>query len=134
MKVRDYKDLQVWQKGIDVVDAAYSVTDQFPREELYGLVSQMRRAAVSIPANIAEGFMRQHTGEYRQFLYVALGSCAELETLGVIAARRTYSIAMVRAQLEEMLNHETRMLASLIRALSRVTGRGSRTTERGSDG
>ena len=128
MTVRDYKDLQVWQKGVDIVDTIYEMTDRFPREEMYGLVSQMRRAAVSIPANVAEGFARHHTGEYRQFLYIALGSCAELETLDVIAGRRSYITVMVRAQLEEMLNHEIRMLVSLIRKFSRVTSHESRVT------
>jgi len=84
MKVKDYKDLKVWQKGIDIVDKIYSVTDGFPKDELYGLVGQMRRAAVSIPSNIAEGFVRHHTKEYKQLLYVSLGSCAELDTQLII--------------------------------------------------
>jgi four helix bundle protein len=90
MKVKDYKDLKVWQKGIEVVDKIYSVTHSFPKDELYGLVNQMRRAAVSIPSNIAEGFVRQHTKEYKQFLYSSLGSCAELDTQLIIANRRNY--------------------------------------------
>lgn len=78
MKVKDYKDLKVWQKGIDIVDKIYSITTKFPKEEVYGLVLQMRKAAVSIPSNIAEGFVRHHSKEYKQFLYISLGSCAEL--------------------------------------------------------
>ncbi len=80
MKVKDYKDLKVWQKGIEIVDKIYSITDHFPKDELYGLANQMRRSAISIPSNIAEGFVRNHLKEYIQFLYIPLGFCAELET------------------------------------------------------
>jgi four helix bundle protein len=80
VKIKDYKDLKVWQLGIEIVDKIYLVTESFPKDEQYGLISQMRRAAVSIPSNIAEGFVRNYTKEYKQFLYVSLGSCAELET------------------------------------------------------
>lgn len=66
--------------GKDIVLAIYKITASFPKEEIYGLTSQMRRAAISIPSNIGEGFNRYHNREYKQFLYVALGSCAELET------------------------------------------------------
>ncbi|MHC4625037.1 MAG: four helix bundle protein, partial [Planctomycetota bacterium] len=68
MNVKDYKDLKVWQKGIEIVDKIYLITDSFPRDELYGLVAQMRKAAVSIPSNVAEGFARHHPKEYKQFL------------------------------------------------------------------
>jgi len=64
VKVKDYKDLKVWQKGIQIVDKVYLITDSFPKSELYGLVSQMRRASVRIPSNVAEGFARHHTKEY----------------------------------------------------------------------
>jgi len=79
-KINDFKDMRIWQKGIEVVKDIYAVTKKFPNDELYGLTSQMRRSAVSIPSNIAEGFRRYHNKEYRQFLYIAMGSCAELET------------------------------------------------------
>ena len=114
MKVKDYKDLKVWQKGIDIVDKIYSVTDGFPKDELYGLVSQMRRAAVSIPSNIAEGFVRHHSREYKQFLYISLGSCAELETQLIIANKRRYITKNKLEELAEDINHESRMIASLI--------------------
>ncbi len=117
MKIRNYKELNVWQKGIEITDKIYAVTKNFPSEETYGLTSQLRRAAVSIPSNIAEGFVRQHTKEYVQFLHVALGSCAELETQLIIAGRRSY---LPKGQLEVLLenvDHETRMLVSLIRKL-----------------
>ena len=114
MKVKDYKDLKVWQKGIEIVDKIYSITNKFPKNELYGLVSQMRRASVRIPSNIAEGFVRHHTKEYKQFLYISLGSCAELDTQLVIANRRNYITKKELEELAEDINHEARMLVSLI--------------------
>ncbi len=117
MKVKDYKDLHVWQKGIEIVDCVYSITERFPREELYGLSSQMRRASVSIPSNIAEGFVRKHTKEYKQFLRIALGSCAELDTQLIIAKRRSYINQRDLEDIGENINHELRMLTSLINKL-----------------
>jgi four helix bundle protein len=114
MRVKDYKDLKVWQKGIEIVDKIYSITDSFPKEELYGLVIQMRKAAVSIPSNVAEGFVRHHGKEYKQFLYISLGSCAELDTQLIIANKRNYLTKKKLEELSEDINHESRMLASLI--------------------
>lgn len=78
--VKSYRDLKIWRKGINLAGIIYAETRNFPQEELYGLTSQMRRAAVSVPSNIAEGQARRHTKEFRQFLYQALGSLAELDT------------------------------------------------------
>jgi len=83
-KIKNFQDLRIWQKGIEVVKDIYTLTKNLPKEELYGLTSQMRRSAVSIPSNIAEGFRRYHNKEYKQFLYIAMGSCAELETQIII--------------------------------------------------
>lgn len=77
--IHSYKDLVVWQKALQLVKGVYLTTKKFPKEELYGLVMQMRRAAVSIISNIAEGHSRGHLLEYIQFLKIAYGSCAELE-------------------------------------------------------
>lgn len=79
-KIRDYKDLLVWQKGIALAKEVYTVTRAFPPEEKFGLISQMRRAAVSVPSNIAEGQARNTRGEFIQFLSNAEGSLAELDT------------------------------------------------------
>jgi four helix bundle protein len=114
MNVKDYKDLKVWQKGIEIVDRIYLITDSFPRDELYGLVAQMRKAAVSIPSNVAEGFVRHHPKEYKQFLYVSLGSCAELDTQVVIAHKKNYIPKKNLEELAEEINPESRMLVSLI--------------------
>jgi four helix bundle protein len=82
-----YKDLIVWQRAIDLVEKIYQITRRFPHEELYGLVSQLRRAAVSIASNIAEGQGRMSPGEFRQFVGHARGSALEVETQLIIAAR-----------------------------------------------
>jgi len=117
MKVKDYKDLKVWQKGIEIVDKIYSITAKFPKEEVYGLVLQMRKAAVSIPSNIAEGFVRHHSKEYKQFLYISLGSCAELDTQLIISHRRKYITKEELEELTEDINHESRMLVNLIKKI-----------------
>ena len=87
MPVQHYQQLIAWQKAIDLVAAIYEATARFPKEELYGLTSQMRRAAVSIPSNIAEGQGRASRGEFQHFLGIAKGSLFELETQVVIAVR-----------------------------------------------
>ncbi len=79
--MQSYKDLIVYQKGYKLAVEIYKATKGFPKEEIYGLVSQMRRSAVSVPCNIAEGYRRGHRKEYIQFLHMAHGSCGELETL-----------------------------------------------------
>ena len=83
--VRSFRDLDVWKKSVQMAISVYRLTQGFPREELYGLSSQMRRAAISVPSNIAEGHGRLNTGEYRQFLGVARGSNLELQTQFEIA-------------------------------------------------
>ena len=88
--ILSYRDLKVWQAAMDLVDEVHRLTKGFPREEVYGLSMQMRRAAVSVPSNIAEGHARQSTKEFLQFIAIALGSLAELETQLLIAARLGY--------------------------------------------
>ncbi len=88
--MRGFRDLRVWQGGMELVECVYRVTQSFPRQEIYGLTSQLRRSAVSIPANIAEGQSRQHLKEYLHFLSVAQGSAGELETEIEIAGRLNY--------------------------------------------
>ncbi len=80
MYIESYKELKVWKKSIDLVKEIYKITNKFPKEEIYVLVSQMRRAAISIPSNIAEGYKRKNLKEYIQFLSIAEASAAELET------------------------------------------------------
>jgi len=102
--IKRFKDLRIWQKGIEVVTDIYTLTKKFPKEELYGLTSQIRRSAISIPSNIAEGFRRYHNKEYKQFLYIALGSCAELETQIAIARMLKYITEEKETELIEKLD------------------------------
>ena len=90
MKIKNFKDLNIWKRSIELVKNIYEISNSFPKEELFVLTSQLRRTAISIPSNIAEGFSRFHNKEYRQFLYIALGSCAELETQMIIANNLKY--------------------------------------------
>jgi four helix bundle protein len=87
MAIESYRDLIVWQRAIEMTVAVYQLTSDFPREELYGLASQLRRAGVSVASNIAEGYGRASTGEYLQFLGIARGSNLELQTQLVIARK-----------------------------------------------
>jgi four helix bundle protein len=89
-EMKDHKDLDVWKAGVDLVTQVYAVTIKFPKEELYGLTSQIRRSAVSIPSNISEGAARNSEKEFVQFLYIALGSASELETQIIITDRLKY--------------------------------------------
>ncbi|MDD4295020.1 MAG: four helix bundle protein [Candidatus Omnitrophica bacterium] len=73
MKIKSFKDLNIWERGVKIVEDIYAITKSFPKEEIYGLTSQMRRAAISIPSNIAEGFSSAYNKEYKQFLYISLG-------------------------------------------------------------
>lgn len=116
-KIRNFRELDVWKLGKEIVLDVYRVTREFPKEELYGLVSQMHRAAVSIPSNVAEGFNRRHNREYCQLLYVDLGSCAELETQVEIAHDLKFLGANDRNSLLEKIDHESRMLRNLTKRL-----------------
>ena len=86
-EIKTHKDLEIWQKGIKLVEIIYKLTSSFPKEEIYGLISQMRRAAVSYSSNIAEGAARSSRKEFIQFLYIALGTLSELETQVIISLR-----------------------------------------------
>ena len=90
MQIKSFRDLRVWQSGIELVQSIYAITSRFPRNELYGLSSQMQRAAVSVPSNIAEGHARESTKEYLQHVSIAQASLAELETQLEIARRLNY--------------------------------------------
>jgi four helix bundle protein len=105
-KIKNFRDLDVWRLAMEIIGDYYKYTKSFPKEEIYGLVSQMRRAALSIASNIAEGFNRYHNKEYRQFLYIALGSCAELETQIEVSLLLGYITQSVRDKIIEKLDHE----------------------------
>lgn len=112
-----YKDLIAWQKAMDLVAAIYDATDAFPKRETYGLADQMRRAAVSIPSNVAEGQAHYSSREFLHFLRHARGSLAELETQVLIAQHRKY---LEQAQAEDLLRRAdelNRILSGLINSL-----------------
>lgn len=113
--MKHYKDLLVWQKAIDLVTQVYVATRSFPREELYGLTSQIRRAAVSVPSNIAEGQARLTPGEFRQFIGIAKGSLSELDTQLIIAEKLGYLTGP--CPLFEQLAEVGRMLSGLLSSL-----------------
>ena len=117
MKTTDYKDLLVWQKGIELVKEIYQITRSFPHDEKFGLVSQMRRAAVSIPSNIAEGQAHHTTGEFVQFVSHAEGSVAELDTQLIIATELNYTTEARTADASELVSDLRRMLYSPRRKL-----------------
>lgn len=130
MKIKNYKELDVWNKAIAIVNAVYDMTEKLPDNEKYNLVSQIRRSAVSIPSNIAEGFMRYHRKEYIQFLYTALGSAAELETQLIIFHQRKYVTQDDFNLAQEFIDHECRMLNKLIASLKNCEPRKPNNEER----
>src|SRR3954468_5542287 len=117
-KPQNYKDLVVWQKGIALAKAIYQLTSRFPSEEKFGLVSQMRRAAVSIPSNVAEGQARHTTGEFIQFISHAEGSTAELDTQLVVAVDLAFCDRESALPVYEALDEIRRMLNALRRKLA----------------
>ena len=117
MIIKSYKDLDVWKKSVDLVKNIYVYTKDFPKEEVYGIVNQIRRCAVSIPSNIAEGKSRQYTNEYVQFLYIAIGSCSELETQIIIAKELKYIDQALSLDVLEKIDHIGKMLRNLIKGL-----------------
>lgn len=119
MKIQTYRELDVWKLSMDLADAIYDITECFPKHELYGLASQMRRSAVSIASNIAEGSARYGTKELIQFIYIARGSVAELETQSMLSARRSYMTQDSLAHIMKMTDGINRMLARLIQSLDK---------------
>ena len=115
MKISSHKDLVVWQVSMDLVANIYLISRAFPPDERYGLISQMRRCAVSIPSNIAEGAGRSSAPEFRRFLYYSLGSCSELETQVMISNRIGYLQEI--SELLSKLNYIKSMLSGLIKKL-----------------
>lgn len=115
--IHSHKELIVWQKAVALVIAVYKLTNNFPKEEVFGLTSQMRRAAVSIPSNIAEGRSRGTKKDFVQFLRVALGSCSELETQ-IEIAKAVIDRKVNYDTVHSLLNEVVKMLSSMIRKLN----------------
>jgi four helix bundle protein len=116
-KIESYKDLIVWQKGIELVGELYSVTKGFPKEEMFGLTNQIRRAAVSVPANIAEGWGRNSTKNYIQFIRISIGSLYEIETQLIIANNQNYITNQKKSALSARIDELGKMLNKLLKSL-----------------
>lgn len=116
--MNSYKDLIVWQKSIELCEKVYKITEVFPKSEVYGLTSQIRRCSVSIPSNIAEGQRRRYKSEFLQFLRFAFGSGAELETQLLIALKIGYLSDNDYNLLISLLDEVMKMLNKLISTIS----------------
>jgi four helix bundle protein len=116
-KIHTYKDLIVWQKSMRLVVEIYKLTEKMPREEVYGLTSQMRRSAVSIPSNIAEGRRRGSKNEYRQFLTIAYGSGAELETQVELLKQLPFGSKLSYNNVDNLLSEVMRMINKMLSSL-----------------
>jgi four helix bundle protein len=117
-KSRSYQDLRVWKEAVDFVNEVYLITAKFPSTEIYGLTNQIRRAAVSIPSNIAEGQGRNSPKEFRQFLGIALGSIGEVETQLIISEKIEYLSQNELIPLLTRLDDFRKMLKSLSKSLA----------------
>ena len=119
MALKHYQELIAWQKAMDLVEFAYKTTSHFPKEELYGLTSQIRRAAVSIPSNIAEGLGRNTTRDFLHFLSVSQGSLREVETQVLIAHRLAYIKKQMESDLLDMTAEVGRLISGLCNSLNK---------------
>ncbi|MEA5597187.1 four helix bundle protein [Rivularia sp. UHCC 0363] len=116
-EINNFKDLIIWQKGMDIAEKCYFLTKLFPRDELYGMVQQIRRSAVSIPANIAEGYGRRYTNEYIRFINIAQGSINELETHLILSQRVGLTTKKNIELIISWIHEESRMINALIKKL-----------------
>jgi len=112
MRMVTHKDLDIWKMSMDLVERVYRITQAFPKGELFGLIAQIRRAAVSVPSNIAEGAARNSKKEYLQYLYISLGSLSEIETQVLISQRLGY---LNDPDILEQVEHLRRMLLNFIK-------------------
>jgi len=115
--MKSFRELVVWQRSVELVAEIYRLTKKFPKEEIFGFTSQMRRAAASIPANIAEGYARKHRAEFVQFLRIAFGSGSELESHIAVAETLGFLTKTDSQKAEQLLNETMRMLNKLISTL-----------------
>lgn len=121
--LKSYKELIVWQKSIKLVKEVFLLTDKFPKSETYGLISQMRRAAVSIPSNIAEGYGRKSPKEYAQFYSIAYGSTLELETQLIISKELSFIKPEDFRKVNSLLEEVAKMLNSLTSKMRKLNSR-----------
>ena len=119
--LKNFKELKVWQKAYQLCLDVYTITNDFPADEKFGLISQIRRAAVSIPPNIAEGYGRRTTPDYIRSLYIAYGSNCELETQALMAGDLAYIAMEEQKALLEKISEVERMLKALIKSLEKIS-------------
>ena len=115
--MKSHKDLDVWKKSVDLVSLIYTITKNFPKEEIYGITNQIRRAAISIPSNIAEGAARNYSKEFIQFLYISLGSISELETQSIISENLKLLSSENSIKVQNELTELRKMILGLIQYL-----------------
>ena len=120
--MKNYKELIIWQKGIEIVKRIYVLTKQFPVEEKFGIISQITRAAISIPANIAEGSSRASDKDYARFLQLSLGSAFEVQTYLVIAKEMNWGKQEGVTEIESLLEEEIKMIHRFINTLNKANG------------
>lgn len=116
-KIQSYKELIGWQKAMELSVLIYKLTDNFPKSEMFSLVNQIRRASVSIPSNIAEGWARKGLGEYIQFLYIAYGSASEVETQLILSKKLNFGNNIEYERIESILTEVQKLLYVLIKKL-----------------
>ncbi len=116
-KILSYRDLEVWENGVKLAKDIYRLTEAFPNHELYALTSQLRRASVSVPSNIAEGFVRNSTKEFIYFLFISLGSLAEIETQIEIAIELNYTNIAKTEELKNSIQVLMKQIRTLINSL-----------------
>lgn len=116
--MKNYKELKIWQNGIEIVKGVFKLAGELPKTEQYGMISQMTRAAISIPANIAEGSSRNSDKDYARFLQIALGSAFELQTYFVLIKELRWASSQLE-DLEILLEQEIKMIYGFIKAISR---------------
>ena len=122
--MKNFKQLKIWQKGFALATQAFKLVEGFPKEERFGLATQITRAAVSIPSNIAEGSSRSSDKDYNRFLELALGSSYELETQILIASTINYGNELLRTRLLQDIEEEQRMLIAFIHTLKNANASG----------
>jgi four helix bundle protein len=118
-QIQSYKDLLIWQKGIALVKSVYLLCEKLPKDEMFGLQSQMKRAAISIPSNIAEGYGRNYSQNYIQFLRMARGSLLELETQLIISRELKLVGKELFQKVQGLITEENKMLNAFIKAISK---------------
>lgn len=121
--IKSYKELIIWQKSIELVKEVYILTDKFPKSELYGITFQMRKAAVAIPSNIAEGYGRKSSKEYSQFYSIAYGSALELETQLIISKKLGFASENDFIKADQLLEEVSRMLNSMTSKMKKLNAR-----------